>query len=358
MILTNNFKITLCLIILQSLLWSSSTVVAFFVSSPPLLPSPPLLLSHKSSIVQQNFYKRTKSKNKLNARNPRRPRYDDEYDDDADDGYYYYDDDSNDEYDSDYERNRPRRRRQSQQQQQQKRNRRTNLDESPELFSSSSSSSNNNNQSSGMKLPSTVSQSLLAGTFVLGIGTGVTVDSQINTNPRDLASRDAVDQAAPNPTLCTTYGASAMAFDQRVFVSFNPFNVFVAQADVKPACVLRPSNAVSVLQDRGLINKKEVKQCKDNMSNTWAFVGDLNDYPQLSCVYKSEDAQNEFLSNPKYGIGEDVYDDDREMLETAVKKGKMIKTGLTEGEKAIKEKAAALKSKNDVLLLEKESIGG
>ena len=54
-----------------------------------------------------------------------------------------------------------------------------------------------------MKLPSTISQSLLAGTFILGIGTGVTVDSQI----------------------------------------------------------------------------KEVKQCKDNMSNTWAFVGDLNDYP-------------------------------------------------------------------------------
>ncbi len=300
----------------------------------------------------------------MNARNPnpRRPRYDDEYDDDdEDDGYYYYDDDSNDEYDSDYERNRPRRRRQTQSQQQQRqRNRRTNLDESPELFSSffSSNNNNNNNQSSGIKLPSTVSQSLLAGTFVLGIGTGVTVDSQINTNPKDLASRDAVDQAAPNPTLCTTYGASAMAFDQRVFVSFNPFNVYVAQADVKPACVLRPSNAVSVLQDRGLINKKEVKQCKDNMSNTWAFVGDLNDYPQLSCVYKSEDAQNEFLSNPKYGIGEDVYDDDREMLEAAVKKGKMIKTGLTEGEKAIKEKAAALKSKNDVLLLEKESIGG
>jgi hypothetical protein len=44
-----------------------------------------------------------------------------------------------------------------------------------------------------MKLPSTISQSLLAGTFILGIGTGVTVDSQINTNPRDLASRDAVE---------------------------------------------------------------------------------------------------------------------------------------------------------------------
>jgi hypothetical protein len=163
---------------------------------------------------------------------------------------------------------------------------------------------------------------------VLGIGTGVTVDSQINTNPKDLASRDAIDVAAPNPRLCTTYGASAIALDQRVFVSFNPFNVYVAQADVKPACVLRPSNVVSVLQSRGLIEEKEVRACKANM-NTWAFVGDLEDYPQLSCVYQSEDAQNEFLSNPKLGIGEDVYDNDRQraVVDAVMRKtGKLIKT--------------------------------
>ncbi len=292
------------------------------------------------SIVNVNLFT-TNSKTQLQARN-RRPRYEDDFDD----GYYYEDDDDeDDEYESDPLRRRRKRYNNRQ---------RTNLDTSDDFSSPFSSffSPTKNNQPSGMKLPSTVSQSLLAGTFILGIGTGVTVDSQINTNPRDLASRDAVDQAAPNPTLCTTYGASAMAFDQRVFVSFNPFNVYVAQADVKPACVLRPSNAVPVLQDRGLINSKEVKQCKDNMSNTWAFVGDLNDYPQLSCVYKSEDAQNEFLSNPKYGIGEDIYDDDREMLEAAVKGKKNIKNGLTEGEKAVKAKAAALKSKNDVLLME------
>ena len=82
---------------------------------------------------------------------------------------------------------------------------------------------------SGLRLPETLSKALLAGIFVLGIGTGVTVDSAINTNPKDLASRDAVDRNAPNPTLCTQYGASAMAFDQRVFVSFDPFNVFVVR---------------------------------------------------------------------------------------------------------------------------------
>jgi len=205
---------------------------------------------------------------------------------------------------------------------------------------------------STLRLPASVSNSILGGIFVLGVGTGVTVDSQINTNPKDLASRDAVDKAAPNAKLCTTYGASAMAFDQRVFVSFNPFNVYVAQADVKPACVLRSQNVVPVLQDKKLIDSNEVRKCKSNM-NTWAFVGDLDDYPQLSCVYQSQDAQNEFLSNPKYGIGEDIYDNDREKVLEAVRmKGgavgtsKKLKGGkgdLTEGQKAeLARKAASL----------------
>ena len=182
---------------------------------------------------------------------------------------------------------------------------------------------------SGLRLPEAVSKSVLAGIFILGIGTGVTIDSQINTNPKDLASRDAIDQNAPNSVVCAKYGASAMAFDQRVFVSFNPFNVYVAQADVKPACVLKQANVVQVLREGNLINDKEVRSCKMNQ-NTWAFVGDLNQKPQISCVYQSEDAQNEFLSNPKLGIGEDVYDDDRARLEALKKStGKLVKGGNT-----------------------------
>jgi len=184
-------------------------------------------------------------------------------------------------------------------------------------------------------LPDSVGNVLLAGTFVLGIGLGVTIDSQVNTNPKDLASRrDAIDQAAPNPALCAKLGASAMAFDQRVFVSFNPFNVYVSQADVKPACVLRDSNVVPVLKSRGLINDDEVRSCKNNM-NTWAFVGDLQDRPQLSCVYKSQDAQNEFLSDPKFGVGEDY-------LKNAGT-GKVVKGGITEAQKElIRKKQAAI----------------
>lgn len=247
-----------------------------------------------------------------------------EYDDDIYEDWDYFDDNEEEEY---YRRGRSGRRQGT------RRLRRDDLGTPPLTGSSPDDTSLAvpspfGRGDTGLRLPASVSAALLAGVFVLGIGTGVTVDSQINTNPKDLASRDAVDKNAPNPTLCTTYGASAMAFDQRVFVSFNPFNVYVAQADVKPACVLRPSNVVPVLKDRKLINDREVRSCKLN-DNTWAFVGDLNDQPQLSCVYKSEDAQNEFLEDPKRGIGEDYLDDDRAK---ALRK-KSIKHSLTEGQK-------------------------
>jgi len=154
-----------------------------------------------------------------------------------------------------------------------------------------------------------LNRALVAGVFVAGIGAGVTIDSAINTNPRDLASRDAIDRNAPNPKLCAAFGSSAMVMDERIFVTFNPFNVYVTQADTKPGCVLRPSNVVSQLQkERQLITNDEVEKCKNGF-NTWAFIGDIDDKPQLNCVFKSDEAQNEFLSDPKVGLGQDVYDD-------------------------------------------------
>ena len=62
--------------------------------------------------------------------------------------------------------------------------------------------------------------------------------------------RDAIDRNAPNPKICQKYGSAAMVLDQRVFVTFNPFNVYVTQADTKPGCVLRASNVVQQLQVR------------------------------------------------------------------------------------------------------------
>jgi len=38
----------------------------------------------------------------------------------------------------------------------------------------------------------------------------------------------------------------------------------------------------------------QVNACKRNM-NTFAFVGDLANHPEVSCVYHSEEAENQFL---------------------------------------------------------------
>jgi hypothetical protein len=75
-------------------------------------------------------------------------------------------------------------------------------------------------------------------------------------------------------------------------------------------CVLRPFTVVSQLcrREQQLITNYEVEWCK-NYLNTWAFIGDEVDKPQKNCVFKSDDAQNEFLSNPKVGLGQDEYDD-------------------------------------------------
>ena len=50
--------------------------------------------------------------------------------------------------------------------------------------------------------------------------------------------------------------------DNRIFVSFNPFDVYVTQADVKPGCVLRAANVVQALQGRGLLTDEEVRASK------------------------------------------------------------------------------------------------
>lgn len=41
--------------------------------------------------------------------------------------------------------------------------------------------------------------------------------------------------------------------------------------------------------------------------NTFAFVGDLSDNPEISCVYHSEDAENQFLVDPKRAVMGDGY---------------------------------------------------
>ncbi|GFR49397.1 hypothetical protein Agub_g11449, partial [Astrephomene gubernaculifera] len=150
----------------------------------------------------------------------------------------------------------------------------------------------NKNNSGGDSL----SRALIAAAFITGLGIGVFFDSNMTLSPSNVASTEIVDRRTPNSELCMAYGYSAMAFDQRLFVSFNPFNVYVSQPEVKPGCILRRSN-VGVLENKKLVSQQQVESCKRSM-NTFAFVGELDSSPQVSCVYHSEEAENQYLVNP------------------------------------------------------------
>jgi hypothetical protein len=139
----------------------------------------------------------------------------------------------------------------------------------------------------------------------MGMGAGVWFNSEASFRPNNVASTEMIDRKTPNSELCMANGYSSMVFDQRIFVSFNPFNVYVAQPEVKPGCVLRRSN-VRELESRNLVDSKEVDACKRNM-NTFAFVGDLEKSPEVSCVYHSEAAENQFLQNPRKSVLGDGY---------------------------------------------------
>eukprot|EP00271_Cylindrocystis_brebissonii_P001877 TRINITY_DN121_c0_g1_i1.p1 TRINITY_DN121_c0_g1~~TRINITY_DN121_c0_g1_i1.p1 ORF type:complete len:260 (-),score=50.62 TRINITY_DN121_c0_g1_i1:68-847(-) len=150
-----------------------------------------------------------------------------------------------------------------------------------------------------------VSVYFLASVFMLGLGAGIAFSTLVNTEPQNVASREVIDSKTPNPDVCLANGMSAMVLDQRLFISFNPFNVYVSQAEVKPGCVLRQSNW-SVLESRNLVNKDMVRDCKRNM-NTFGFVGDLRESPEVSCVYHSETAENLFLKDPEKAVLGDGY---------------------------------------------------
>ncbi|MUL38980.1 DUF3172 domain-containing protein [Gloeocapsopsis dulcis] len=137
---------------------------------------------------------------------------------------------------------------------------------------------------------------VLAGVFILGIGIGIAFSSTVTLSPSNVASREFIDQSAPNPELCVQYGASAMVMDTRLFVSLNPFNVYVAQPSLRPGCVMRTNNW-TILEQRRLISSQQVRDCKNRM-NTFAFTGDLGSSPEINCVYQNDSARNFYLNQP------------------------------------------------------------
>ena len=134
---------------------------------------------------------------------------------------------------------------------------------------------------------------VLGGVFILGIGVGIAFTSSTNFTPQNVVSREAIDRAAPNPELCAQYGASSIAVDMRMFVTLNPFNAYVAQPTMQPACVLR-SNNWSILEQQGLVTSQDVNECKNRM-NTFGFVGALEGTPDIECIYQNDAAKNLFL---------------------------------------------------------------
>ena len=160
---------------------------------------------------------------------------------------------------------------------------------------------------------SNLTKAFVTAAFVAGIGTGTWFNSTASFAPSNVASTEIVDRRTPNSGVCMANGYSSMVFDQRIFVSFNPFNVYVAQPEVKPGCVLRRSN-VGLLERKGLVSKDEVSKCTGRL-NTFGFVNAIDGVPgegngqppKVSCLYHSEDGENAFLSKEtlkeKIGVG-------------------------------------------------------
>ena len=153
---------------------------------------------------------------------------------------------------------------------------------------------------SWLSLSGTSVAALVSSAFVMGIGFGVAFESAVDIEPSNVASREFFDASAPNRDVCIQNGFPAMVMDQRQFVTFNPFNIYAMQSEVKPGCVLRRATA-AVLEDRDLLTKDEFLECKNKM-NTFGWVGDLEKSPEVSCLYHSETAENQFLKDPKRAV--------------------------------------------------------
>jgi len=157
-------------------------------------------------------------------------------------------------------------------------------------------------KSSGFKSSpfNSTSLAILGGVFILGIGVGIAFTTVASTgSAQNVVSREIIDQSAPNAELCVQFGASAMVMDARLFVTLNPFNVYVAQPSMRPGCVLR-SNNWAILEQRKLVNSDQVRDCKQKM-NTFGFTGTLEGSPQINCIYQNDAAQNFFLNQPGAG---------------------------------------------------------
>ncbi|NEP02784.1 MAG: DUF3172 domain-containing protein [Symploca sp. SIO2E9] len=153
-----------------------------------------------------------------------------------------------------------------------------------------------NSSASEKPLLNATTIAILSAVFVVGVLVGTVFSSTASLNPENVASREFIDRSAPNYELCAKFGASSTVSDLRVFVTYNPFNVYVTQPSIRPGCVLRRNNW-SILEQRRLVTSEQVRDCKNRM-NTFGFTGDLNSSPEIECIYQNESADNFFLNQP------------------------------------------------------------
>lgn len=137
---------------------------------------------------------------------------------------------------------------------------------------------------------------ILASVFILGIVVGIALNFSNNSDLSGIDSRIEIDQQAPNPQLCQQFGASAIVSDMRIYLTLNPFNVFVTQPIMEPGCVLRQNNW-SLLEKQNLVSNEQVRDCKRRM-NTFGYTGVLEGKPKINCIYQNDSMGNLFLNNP------------------------------------------------------------
>ncbi len=141
---------------------------------------------------------------------------------------------------------------------------------------------------------SPVVMAIVAAAVVIGIALGMGLSTSATSSPENVASRQYIDEMAPNSQICVQYGASAVTMDARFFVTFNPFSVYVSRPKMQPGCVLRRTDW-AILDQRNLLSPEQERECKNSM-NTFAFTGDLGDSPKIDCVYRNDAAGNLFLT--------------------------------------------------------------
>lgn len=161
-------------------------------------------------------------------------------------------------------------------------------------------------RSSAGSILNSTTLAIIGAVLILGMGLGAFFGYSANsTSGGSIDTRVEIDASVPNAQLCAQYGAGAIAVDLRAFVTLSPFKVFISQPLMQPGCVLRTNNW-SVLENRDIINSKDIRECKQRM-NTFGFTGDvekgIEGDAKVDCVYANDAARNLFLKGNSLGVG-------------------------------------------------------